>query len=182
MPTNLCTTLLWNWPTNERTHLRHGEAPKEAAQVGCSQPGHHAQRPCCPAGCCEGNLQIRSERQNRESGRNAKEEARKANMEKDQMKSATGTETTKLCMNCTYFVENRPDAKESQVECSHPGNAEPDYVRGGTKHFFLSAAALRVNRGLCGPTGACFQPGVPFRPVEPHHEGFFVRWGRAFGL
>jgi hypothetical protein len=89
----------------------------------------------------------------------------------------------KLCMNCKWYIANRPDVKESSVECSNPGNQEPDYVHGGTKHFFLSASAIRISHALCGPTAAWFEPGQPFRPpVEQRHEGFFVRWGRAFGL
>lgn len=64
----------------------------------------------------------------------------------------------KLCKDCRYYVANRSDKGLSTVECNHHDNVQPDYINGGTKHYYLSASALRTGSTLCGSEGKWWEP------------------------
>ena len=64
----------------------------------------------------------------------------------------------KLCKDCKHYVANRADAKLSPVDCDALGNKEPDYINGGTRHYYNSARALRSDREMCAPSARWFEP------------------------
>ena len=61
----------------------------------------------------------------------------------------------KRCVDCKHF---NPAADAIHVpQCGHAMNSEPDYVRGGTKHEYVTAAALRITSHRCGPEGTWWE-------------------------
>lgn len=67
-----------------------------------------------------------------------------------------------LCKDCKHF--NRDATQQSLrecrpiSECSHPGNAEVDYVNGGTRGNYHTAQGVRASRDMCGPGARWFEP------------------------
>ena len=60
-----------------------------------------------------------------------------------------------LCKDCKHF-----EGHMAHVECTAPGNFQPDFVNGGKRAKQQSAQVLRMCDGYCGPDATWFETRV----------------------